>query len=159
MGIGAFSVFLPTFIKEFGFSIQQTQLYSMIPYVFALFSHDQLVIRRRPVGAQGPPVTCLSVSCVGFIMLPCVTNKVALMAVPCFVAAGAYPGLIIGVAFTIPTQGGYTKRVTSVWIMLDSEEQTLLSSLFVGRGELKEQTLLSSLLVGRRANCPQGLFR
>ena len=117
VGIGAFSVFLPTFIKEFGFSILQTQLYSMIPYAFALVSMISLSFLADRIGRKGLlTIACLSITCIGLIMLLCVTNKVALVAGACFVAGGAYPGLVIGIAFTIPTQGGYTKRATAVWI-------------------------------------------
>ena len=117
VGIGAFSVFLPTFINEFGFSILQTQLYSMIPYAFALLSMISLSFLSDWIGRKGLlTITCLSISCIGFIMLLCVTNKVALVAGACFVVTGAYPGLVIGIAFTISTQGGYTKRATAVWI-------------------------------------------
>ena len=117
VGIGAFSVFLPTFIKAFGFSILQTQLYSMVPYAFALVSMIGLSFLADRMGRKGLlTVACLSVTCIGLIMLLCVTNKVALVAGACFVVSGAYPGLVIGIAFTIPTQGGYTKRATAVWI-------------------------------------------
>lgn len=117
VGIGAFSVFLPTFIREFGFSVLQTQLYSMIPYAFALVSMIALSFLADRIGRKGQlTIACHAITCVGLVMLLCVTNKIALVAGACFVAGGAYPGLVIGIAFTIPTQGGYTKRATAVWI-------------------------------------------
>lgn len=116
VGIGAFSVFLPTFIREFGFSVLETQLYSMIPYAFGLAGLIACAIASdRLVSKSYATVICLSVSDIGFIMLLCVTDKVALMAGACFVAGGAYPGLIISVAFSLPIHGGYTKRATFVW--------------------------------------------
>lgn len=118
IGIGAFSVFLPTFINAFGFGALETQLYSMIPYAFGLatligFSYLSDKIGKRAM----PTLGCLSITTTGFVILLCTTNKVALLAGACFVAAGAYPGLVISVAWLLPMHGGYTKRATCMWII------------------------------------------
>lgn len=117
VGIGAFSVFLPTFIKAFGFSVLSTQLFSMIPYAFALLAmivfapmSDRLITKSYMI------ILCLSITAIGFVILLATTNKVALMAGACFVAAGAYPGLVISTAFNLPIHAGFTKRATVVWI-------------------------------------------
>lgn len=117
VGIGAFSVFLPTFIKEFGFSRLETQLYSMIPYAFGLlgllfFSWLSDRLHQRALVT----IICLSITATGFIILMATTNKVALVAGACFVAAGAYPSLVVSIAWMLTFHGGYTKRATASWI-------------------------------------------
>ncbi|KIX10088.1 uncharacterized protein Z518_01169 [Rhinocladiella mackenziei CBS 650.93] len=114
IGIGAFSVFLPTFIKEFGFSALDTQFYTMTPYAFGLatlvsisFLSDRL--NRKAWVAFG----CHCITMIGFVILLTTTNKIALLAGACFVLAGAYPGLV-----------GFTKRATAAWfsqIFIQSE--------------------------------------
>jgi hypothetical protein len=49
----------------------------------------------------------------GFVLLLATTNKVALMAGTCFVASGAYAGVILGATWNIVNQGGYTKRAVA----------------------------------------------
>lgn len=49
----------------------------------------------------------------GFVLLLATTNTVALMAGACFVASGAYAGVILGATWNIVNQGGYTKRAVS----------------------------------------------
>lgn len=117
VGIGAFSVFLPTFVKEFGFTVLQTQLYSMIPYAFGLlfmilfaYCSDRFISKSYLI------ICCLSITAVGFVILLATTNTVALMAGTCFVTAGAYAGLILSTSFNLPIHAGYTKRATYVWM-------------------------------------------
>ncbi|KAI1614623.1 major facilitator superfamily domain-containing protein [Exophiala viscosa] len=116
IGIGAFSVFLPTFIKEFGFSALDTQLYSMIPYAFGLLTLITVPYTSDRLNRKFPILLgCLCTSITGFVILLSTTNKVALVAGACFVLAGAYPGLAISVAWSFTFHGGYTKRVTTTW--------------------------------------------
>lgn len=116
IGIGAFSVFLPTFIREFGYGRVHTQLLTMIPYGCGLvslifFSWLADYLKQKILTTLG----CTLISCVGFVMLLATTNKVALVAGSCFVAAGAYPALVTSVSFVMPMHGGYTKRATGLW--------------------------------------------
>ncbi|OQU98531.1 hypothetical protein CLAIMM_04304 [Cladophialophora immunda] len=114
--VGAFGVFLPTFIKEFGFGALETQLYSMIPYAFGFvalvvmsFVSDYLNHKAWIIFG------CLCVVCIGFLILLATTNKVALMAGLCFVLTGVYPGTVVSVAWINTTHGGYTKRALAIW--------------------------------------------
>lgn len=111
LGITAFNVFLPTFMKGFGFDALTSQLYTIIPYSFAIVStplaswlSDRYRCRAIPLAI------CLSTSIVGFFILLSTTNKVALIAGCCFVAAGAYPCITIGASWISYLHGGYTKR-------------------------------------------------
>lgn len=38
IGISTFGVFLPTFIKDFGYGVVDPQLFSIIPYAIGLFT-------------------------------------------------------------------------------------------------------------------------
>jgi len=116
IGIGAFNVFLPTFINEFGYSPLHSQLLTIIPYGFALISliffawlADRL--DRKAVIS----LVCIGISCIGFIILLTTTNKVALIAGACFVASGAYPALVVSIAWSLTFHGGYTKKATAIW--------------------------------------------
>jgi MFS family permease len=116
IGIGAFSVFLPTFIHEFGFSVIDTQLYSIIPYAFGLttliiasYISDRFRCKAFIL------LICMSISITGFILLLLTTNTVALVAGACFVLAGAYPALAVSVAWLYSFHGGFTKRAFAAW--------------------------------------------
>ena len=130
IGIGAFSVFLPTFILEFGFSELDTQLYSMVPYAFALvtmlsFSYAADLLAKRGIMT----LACLSTTIIGFVILMSTTNNVALLAGACFVAAGSYPGTVIGISWALSFHGGYTKRSCAAWFMsISVNAQAIIAS-------------------------------
>lgn len=118
IGIGAFSVFLPTFIHEFGFGELTTQLYTMIPYAFGLVALVSVAFLSDHLNHKAwVAFGCLCTSIVGFVILLATTNKVALVAGACFVLAGAYPGLVVTVAWGLTMHGGFTKRATQIWIL------------------------------------------
>jgi hypothetical protein len=88
-----------------------TQLYTIIPYAFAtitLFAACWGADHYKQKGVF--LIGCLAISMTGFVLLLATTNKVALMAGTCFVASGAYAGVILGATWNIVNQGGYTKR-------------------------------------------------
>ncbi|EXJ68747.1 uncharacterized protein A1O5_08541 [Cladophialophora psammophila CBS 110553] len=114
--VGGFSVFLPTFIKEFGFSSLQTQLYSIIPYAFGFvslvfmgFVSDYLKHKAWIIFG------CFCVVGAGYVVLLATTNKVALMAGLCIILTGLYPGVIVSVAWINTMHGGFTKRALAIW--------------------------------------------
>ncbi|KFZ03373.1 hypothetical protein V502_10999 [Pseudogymnoascus sp. VKM F-4520 (FW-2644)] len=113
--VAAYGAFLPTFIKEFGFDPLTTQLYSIIPYAFATVTLFAACWGADHFKTKGLfLIGCLLVSIAGFIILLATTNTVALMAGSCFVASGAYAGVILGATWNIANQGGYTKRAVAV---------------------------------------------
>ena len=117
IGIGAFSIILPTLINEFGFSALDTQLYSMIPYAFGFVSQTTISYIADRINRKGiVTVICLSITSIGFIILLSTTNKVAQLAGCCFVTTGAYPGLAIAAAWMLSFHGGFTKRATAIWV-------------------------------------------
>ena len=105
---------LPTIIKAIGFDPLTANLYTIIPYSFAIvimpvgcWVSDKYQARAKPYAAF------CSLSLVGFVILLSTTNKVAAMAGCCFVAAGCYPNICIGIAWNNTTHGGWTKRSTA----------------------------------------------
>ncbi len=110
-GITAFSLLLPTFIEAMGFDSLTSNLYTIIPYSFAVVSMpiacwlaDKYRVRALP------HAICLCTSLTGFIILLATTNVTARMAGACFVACGTFPDLVIATSWLNSTHGGYTKR-------------------------------------------------
>lgn len=94
----------------------------MIPYSFAVVSLPIAAILSDRVNRRALPLlVCVVTSVVGFVIVLATTNKVALIAGCCFVAAGSYPAIVIGASWLLNNQAGYTKRcaawaVTQVFI-------------------------------------------
>ncbi|CAM1507619.1 Fc.00g072600.m01.CDS01 [Cosmosporella sp. VM-42] len=117
VALAAFGVFLPTFIKEFGFSRLTTQLYTMIPYGCAFIS--LLVVARVADQLQKRAIPLLvlnAVAIVGFIMLMATTNKVVLLLGACLITTAVYPGIVICSAWIPSSNAGYTKRATATFM-------------------------------------------
>lgn len=115
--VGAFGVFLPTFINQFGFSALETQLYSMIPYAFGFVAlvliswlSDRLKHKTFVI------LACYSITIVGFIVLLATTNRIALIAGLCIVLIGVYPGVVVTVAWAVSIHGGFLKRAMVIWL-------------------------------------------
>lgn len=91
-----------------------TQLYSMIPYACAVISLPTAAITVDRINKRTLPLlVCLTTSVVGFVIIMATTNKAALIAGCCFVAAGCYPAIVIACSWLMNNQGGYTKRCTA----------------------------------------------
>lgn len=116
IGIGAFNVFMPTFMHAFGYSELRSQLMSIIPYSCALISMLSFAyIADRYKMKANVTLVSMAITIIGFIILLSTGDKVAGLVACCFVAAGAYPALVIGVSWALTFHGGYTKRATAVW--------------------------------------------
>ncbi|ETN39953.1 uncharacterized protein HMPREF1541_06180 [Cyphellophora europaea CBS 101466] len=116
IGIGAFNVFLPTFVNQFGFDRLHSQLISIIPYACALISMIFISWLSDRLGRKALVCICsFAVGMIGFIILITATGKVVLLVGACLVAIGTYPGLVIGIAWTLTVHGGYTKKATFMW--------------------------------------------
>lgn len=110
-GITSFGLFLPTFIHAMGFDQLTSNLYTIIPYSFAIVSMPIASwiadkYRCRAI----PHAICLGISMIGFIILLATTNPTVLIAGCCFVACGIFPDLVISTSWLTSTHGGYTKR-------------------------------------------------
>ncbi|KAJ9610477.1 hypothetical protein H2200_005254 [Cladophialophora chaetospira] len=114
LNIAAFGSFLPTFIRQFGFSPLDTQLYSIIPYAFATVSLPVVCILADRTDKRAIPfLICMSTSVTGYVIVLATTNKVALLVGCSFIAAGAYPAVVVCATWLVGSHGGYTKRCTA----------------------------------------------
>ena len=90
------------------------QLYSIIPYSFAIVSTPTFCYISDRLGKKAMPmVFCLVTTIIGLLMLLATTNKVALIAGCCFITTGAYPAIGIGASWITSMHGGYSKRSTA----------------------------------------------
>ncbi|KIW93256.1 uncharacterized protein Z519_05861 [Cladophialophora bantiana CBS 173.52] len=114
LDVAAFGAFLPTFIHQFGFSALDTQLYTIIPYAFATVSVPVVCILADRIDKRAIPfLICMAVSVIGFIIILATTNKTALVAGCCFIAAGCYPAIVVCATWLVNSHAGYTKRCTA----------------------------------------------
>lgn len=86
----------------------------MIPYCFAVVMLPVAAILSDRMNNRALPLLgCLMTSVIGFVIVMATTNKVALIAGCCFVAAGSYPAIVIGASWLMNNYAGYTKRCTA----------------------------------------------
>ncbi|KAH8887990.1 MFS general substrate transporter, partial [Thozetella sp. PMI_491] len=115
--LNGFSVFLPTFVNEFGFSRLVTQLYTIIPYAVAFFSlqlttwlSDRYVMRAIPMYILS------AIATLGYIIIIAQTNPAVGVFASCLVVGSVYPGVIIISGWMPSSSAGYTKRAMAIWI-------------------------------------------
>jgi MFS family permease len=123
-----------------------TQLYSIIPYAFAIVATVLAsVVSDRYMQKAIPLITCLITCLIGLIILLATTNRVALIAGSCFVAAGGYPSSVLSASWLVTTNAGYTKRCTAwaiaqlfgqSWSIVASQVYTNPPRYFKGHGTL-----------------------
>ncbi|QYS92908.1 MFS domain-containing protein [Trichoderma simmonsii] len=118
LALAAFGVFLPTFIKAFGFSPLTTQLYSIIPYGSAFIS---LIVVSRIVDSFNkraiPLLILVAIAIAGFILLITTTNRVALVVGATLINVAVYPSIVICAAWIPSNHAGYTKRATAFSVL------------------------------------------
>ena len=96
------------------FAPVDTQLYTMIPYAFATVSTPVTCIISDRLNRRAIPLTlCLATSIAGFVILLASSNPTVLIVGCCFVATGAYPGVVLAANLTVVNHAGYTKRSTA----------------------------------------------
>jgi len=107
----SFSLFLPTIVKNMGYTNEESQLMSVPPYVFACIctiGGGYLADRTKQRGIYMIFFCCVSI--IGFIMLIS-THKPSVQYLGTFLAAaGIYPNVPMGVAWNGNNIGGSTKR-------------------------------------------------
>ncbi|OAG43195.1 hypothetical protein AYO21_02481 [Fonsecaea monophora] len=113
LSAAAFAVFLPTFINAFGFDRLTSQLYTIIPYSFAVVSMPVSCWLSDRYQQRGIAMAaCLGCCLAGVIIILASNSATVSIVGTCFVAAGTYSGNPIAVAWISTIHGGYTKRST-----------------------------------------------
>ncbi|KAL8365417.1 hypothetical protein RB595_004292 [Gaeumannomyces hyphopodioides] len=113
--IYSFSLFLPTIIKNMGYTANNAQLMSVPPYVFACFftiaaSYYADKLQRRGVFLMGFQL----VGILGFAMLCGSGDASVQYAGTVFAAIGIYPQIPLGLAWNSGNIGGSLKRGTGI---------------------------------------------
>lgn len=107
----SFSLFLPTIVKNMGYTNKESQLMSVPPYVFACIctiAAGYLADRTKQRGVF--MISACLCSIIGFTMLIS-THKPGVQYLGTFLAAGGiYPNVPMGVAWNGNNIGGSTKR-------------------------------------------------
>jgi MFS family permease len=106
--------FLPTIIKEFGYSSVQAQLFTVIPYACAFVSMVTIGylsdhFRNKSSFILG----CLSLCATGLIILMATTGKQVGVFAACLLVMGAYPSAVLQMAWIQINFCGNTKRAMS----------------------------------------------
>lgn len=123
--LSSVGVFLPTFVKDFGYSTLDAQLYSVIPYACAFVTVLSFCYFSDRINLKGPFILFgFTLSAIGYIMLLTVKETKAKVAATCFIAAGMYPAVVLMVAWLVINTGGYTKRA-SAWAFSEVVSQCL----------------------------------
>ncbi|OQV02109.1 hypothetical protein CLAIMM_07359 [Cladophialophora immunda] len=117
--LSSVGVFLPTFIKDFGLSAVDSQLYSVIPYACAFVTLLVTCFLSDRINIKGPFIFCgFLVSAIGYIMLLTVKPTSVKILAACFITSGMYPSTVLMVAWLVINTGGFTKRA-SVWALAE----------------------------------------
>jgi MFS family permease len=115
--LNGFSVFLPTFINEFGFSPLVTQLYTIIPYAVAFITMQIATYLSDRYVMRAVPMAILSVvGMIGYIIIIAQTNPAVGVFASCLIVGAVYPGTIMVSGWLPSASAGYTKRAMAIWI-------------------------------------------
>jgi hypothetical protein len=123
-----------------------TQLFSIIPYAFAIVSLPIATFAADRFNAKAiPMLICFGIAVTGFILLLATTSKVPLIVGTCLVAMGSYPNVVLGASWISNTHAGYTKRATAwavaqvfiqCWSIIGTQVYTKPPRFFQGHGTL-----------------------
>ena len=93
---------------------EMSQLFSVIPYACATLCMLTLVIISDRLNAKGVMLfCCISISCVGYIILVVVSSIPVKIFGTCLVVSGLYPSVVLGATWLGINTGGFTKRGTT----------------------------------------------
>ncbi|KAK4497119.1 hypothetical protein PRZ48_011569 [Zasmidium cellare] len=107
-------VFLPTFIKQLGYSAVNAQLFSVIPYACAFVAVLVVSYISDRLNVKGPFIAAGFAMCaVGYVVLLTEYSAAAGMVATCLITSGTYPCIVLGVAWLGINNAGFTKRAAT----------------------------------------------
>ena len=125
LSLSSLGNFFPTFIKEFGYTAANAQLFSVIPYAVACVTLLSLATISDRLNRKGPfVILSLSVACIGYIILLTASATSVKTVGACFLAAGIYPAVVLKLNWLAINTGGFTKRGTT-WALAEVVGQCL----------------------------------
>ncbi|CAG8071484.1 unnamed protein product [Penicillium salamii] len=105
------SLFLPTIIKELGYSAAKAQLLSVPPYAVAFFLTIGVAVASEKTHSRAPFIMGSSaVGCIGYILLLSQHRPGVSYVGTIFAAAGIYPAVAIVLSWPANNVSGQTKR-------------------------------------------------
>lgn len=108
------SLFLPTIIKELGFTAAQAQLLSVPPYAFAFLLTLTVAILSERLKLRAPFIMGSSgFAIIGYIILLTETRPAAAYVGTILAAGGIYPAVAIVLSWPANNVSGQTKRATA----------------------------------------------
>ncbi|KAM0326527.1 hypothetical protein ACHAQA_006396 [Verticillium albo-atrum] len=114
-GVYSYSLFLPTIIRDLGYSSGTAQLMTVPPFVVACIICVSAGWYADKLGQRGIfMIVFMFVAIIGLIMLTVVQNVVVRYVGCFFAAAGIYPSVPQGVAWNSNNIGGGLKRGTGI---------------------------------------------
>ncbi|KIX06606.1 uncharacterized protein Z518_04582 [Rhinocladiella mackenziei CBS 650.93] len=119
LGISVVGSFLPSFIKDFGFSPIRTQLFTIVPYACAFVSILLAGALSDRLNRKAP--FCLiffSLGCLGYILLLVVESTATKIVATCLVTSGCYTCTFLSPVWQQINTIGYTKR-GATWAFLE----------------------------------------
>ncbi|KIW71768.1 hypothetical protein PV04_00005 [Phialophora macrospora] len=117
--LSSIGIFLPTFIRDFGYSDLDAQLFSVIPYASAFCTLLILCYISDWVNLKGPFIMFgFAVNVIGYAMLLGVKSTAAKVVATCFITSGMYPAVVLFLTWLAINTGGFTKRATT-WAMAE----------------------------------------
>jgi hypothetical protein len=117
--LSSIGIFLPTFIRDFGYSNLDAQLFSVIPYACAFCTLLILCYLSDLVNLKGPFIMFgFAVNAIGYAMLLGVKSTAAKVVATCFITSGMYPAVVLFLTWLAINTGGFTKRATT-WAMAE----------------------------------------
>jgi hypothetical protein len=117
--LSSIGVFLPTFIRDFGYSQLDAQLFSVIPYGCAFFALLVLCTASDRLNLKGPFVILgFTINAIGYAMLLSVNSSAVKIVAVCFITGGMYPAVVLFLTWLTINSGGFTKRATT-WAMAE----------------------------------------
>jgi hypothetical protein len=112
--LSSIGIFLPTFIRDFGYSNLDAQLFSVIPYACAFCTLLILCYLSDLVNLKGPFIMFgFAVNAIGYAMLLGVKSTAAKVVATCFITSGMYPAVVLFLTWLAINTGGFTKRATT----------------------------------------------
>lgn len=108
------SLFLPTIIKELGYSAGNAQLLTIPPYVIATILTVLTAIASEKANRRAPfIIAASSVAMIGYIILLTAKRPGVSYVGTIFAAAGIYPAIAIVLSWPANNVSGQTKRATA----------------------------------------------
>ncbi|KIX00717.1 uncharacterized protein Z518_09782 [Rhinocladiella mackenziei CBS 650.93] len=117
--VTSIGIFLPSFIRGFGFSDIDAQLFSVIPYACAFVVLPTMCMISDQINRKAPFIILgFIAAAVEHLILLFVESTAVKIVGTCFICAGVYSSVVLDVTWLAINNGGFTKRGTT-WALAE----------------------------------------